>query len=339
MRHSPIAMYPRTALLSALLDGLARHPIERQTLAQIQAGRGTVYPDRPPISWITGGGNRAVGVTFGTAQARDGYDIPVRIYRPRRVRDTETDVPVVVYLHGGGWVQGNVVMYDPLCMHLAEQVRAVVVSVDYRLAPEHRAPVAAHDAIDATRWVAGHGGALRADGRRLALCGDSAGGNLAAVVAQAFRDDHGPETSPIRHQALIYPATDLTMSSPSIDELAEAPMLTRRNMLALREHYAPAGTDYTDPILSPLFGDLEGLPPALIQTADLDPLRDDGIRYAEALRAAHVAVRLTNYLRVPHGFASYPGVVSTGAQHRAELVGELRTHLYAVGIPTAATGG
>lgn len=326
MRHSPIAMYPRTALLAALLDYGPPGAIEHQTLEQIQAHRGDVYPDRPPVSWVTGGGNRSVGVTFGTAPARDGYEIPLRIYRPRAVRDTDTDVPVMLFFHGGGWVQGNVVMYDPLCMHLAERVRAVVVSVDYRLAPEYKAPTAAQDAIDATLWVAQHGGALRADCSRLAVCGDSAGGNLAAVVAQGVRD---AIPSPLRHQALIYPATDLTMSSPSIDELAGAPLLTKANMVAFRAHYVPDGLALTDPVLSPLFGTLPGLPPALVQTADLDPLRDDGTRYADALRAAGVPVRLTNYLRVPHGFASFPGAVPAGAQHRAELVHELRTHLYA----------
>jgi acetyl esterase len=109
-------------------------------------------------------------------------------------------------------------------------------------------------------------------------------------------------------------------------------------MLAFRAHYVPDGHDLTDPILSPLFGSLAGLPPTLVQTADLDPLRDDGIRYADALRAAHVPVRLTNYLRVPHGFASFPGALPTGAQHRAELVHELRTHLYDDPGSAAPTG-
>ena len=336
MRHSPIALYPRTALLAALLDSGLRKPVERQSLEEIQAERGAVTPDRPPFSWVTGRVDRSVGITYGTARARDGYELPLRIYRPRAVRDTDVDVPVVVFLHGGGFVRGNVVMYDPLCTFLAAQVRAVVVSVDYRLAPEHPAPTAAHDATDATAWVAGHGAALRADTGRIALCGDSAGGNLAAVAAQLLRDRGD---SPVVHQALLYPATDMTLASPSIAANADAPMLTRASIVAFRELYAPTGSDWTDPLVSPLFGDLEGLPPALVQTADLDPLRDDGVRYADALAAAGVPVRLTNYVRVPHGFASVPGMVPTSAQHRAELVGELRRHVYAADAPERAPAG
>ncbi len=270
-------------------------------------------------------GPEPMGITFGTARARDGHEIPLRIYRPRSVRDTETDVPIIIWIHGGGFVLGNVMMYDAICSHLAAHVRAVVVSVDYRMAPEHQAPVAAYDCIDATRWVSQRGGALRADRRRMAVAGDSAGANLAAVVAQDCTA-HGIR---LRHQALLYPATDMTLTSPSIAEHANAPMLTRASIVASIAHYAPAGADLRDPLLSPLFGRLEGLPAALIQTADLDPLRDDGLRYAAALRDAGVAARHTNYLRAPHGFASFPGAVTFGAQHRSELVQELRANLYA----------
>jgi acetyl esterase len=335
MRHSPVAMSPVTAGFTALMSRL-RTPVESLDLAEIQAGRGFAYPARPPFSWVTGAVDPAVGITYGTAPARDGYTLPLRIYRPREARDTATDIPVVVFLHGGGWVQGNVVAYDPLCTHLARRVRAVVVSVDYRMAPEHKAPTAAYDCIDATRWIAGHAEVLRADTSRLAVCGDSAGGNLAAVLAQAARDEGGPR---IVHQSLVYPATDLTLASASIDEHADAPMLTRANILAFRSHYLPEGADPSSPVLSPLLGDLTGLPPALIQTADLDPLRDDGIRYADALRSAGVPTRLTNYVRVPHGFASFPGATPIGAQHRAELVHELRSHLYAAGGDGAGPPG
>ena len=175
--------------------------------------------------------------------------------------------------------------------------------------------------------VRASGDVLRADTSRMAVAGDSAGGNLAAVVAQVLRD-HGDHR--LRHQALIYPATDLTMSSPSIDEHANAAGLTRRSMSAFRDHYVPAGHDLRDPLLSPLFGRLDGLPPALVQTADLDPLRDDGTRYAAALRDAGVPVRLTNYLRVPHGFAFTPGAApAVGRQQRWELAAELSTALNA----------
>jgi len=335
MRHSPRAMYPRTALFTAIYDRLVR-PSDELTPTQLQGARARSFPDRPPVSWVTGGGTRSVGITYGTAPARDGYEVPLRIYRPRSVRDTDTDVPVVVFLHGGGFVQGNVVMYDPLCTQVAKQVRAVVVSVDYRLAPEHRAPTAVHDSVDATAWVARQAHVLRADARRMAVMGDSAGGNLAAVVAQVLRDRGG---SPLRHQALLYPALDLTLSSPSLREHAEAPMLTLRTIRWCADHYAAPGADRSDPVLSPLFGELAALPPALIQTADLDPLRDDGTRYADALRAARVPVRHTNYVKVPHGFASFPGAVNSGPQQRAELVGELRAHLWPGDAPSGTGGG
>lgn len=329
-------MSPLTAGFTAVLDRFVHRPIEALDLAQIQARRGRTYPEHPPFTWITGPVDRSVGITYGTAPARDGYEIPLRIYRPRAVRDTEADVPVILYFHGGGWVQGNVVMYDPLCTHLARKVRAVVVSVDYRLAPEHRAPTPGHDCVDATSWVAANGPVLRADTSRLAVCGDSAGGNLAAVVALASRDRGGPR---LRHQALIYPGLDQTLSSPSIEENADAPVLTRANILAFQRHYLPERADPRDPMLSPLFADLRRLPPALVQTAELDPLRDDGVRYAAALRAAGVAVRDTTYVRVPHGFASFPGAVPVGAQHRAELVRELRSHLYAAGADGGRLSG
>ncbi len=172
-----------------------------------------------------------------------------------------------------------------------------------------------------------HGERWSADTSRLAVAGDSAGGNLAAVVCQVVRDDGGPV---IAHQALIYPGTDATMSQPSIRQHADAPVLTRPKIEAFLAHYrGPDGLAPQDPLLSPLWAaDHSGLPPALVQTADLDPLRDEGALYADAaLRRAGVPVRLTNYLGAPHGFASFPGATHIGAQARAELVGELRSHL------------
>lgn len=322
--------YRGVSPLIGAVSFLAAHrgpPVERLDHDGIQRARASVRPTNALAMLLTGRVDPAVGITYGTAPARDEHEIPLRIYRPRALRDSRTDVPVIMWFHGGGWVLGNVVDCDPICTFLAAEVGAVVVSVDYRMAPEHRAPVAAHDCVDATTWVAVHGDVLHADTSRMAVAGDSAGGNLAAVVAQVLRN-HGDTR--LRHQALIYPATDFTMSSPSLREHPNAPILTRRSIDAFRDHYVRPGHDPRDPVISPLFGRLEGLPPALVQTADLDPIRDDGIRYAEALRAAGVPTRLTNYLRVPHGFASMPGAApSVGRQHRWELANELRSALSA----------
>jgi acetyl esterase len=315
---------PLIALVSFVNDRIGE-PVERLDLDGIQRSRAGAAPRTPVTARITGAVDRSVGITYGTAPARDEHEIPLRIYRPRSLPDARTDVPVVMWFHGGGWVLGDVVGHDPLCTFLAAQVGCVVVSVDYRMAPEHRGPVAAQDCVDATTWVGVNGDVLRADTSRMAVAGDSAGGNLAAVVAQVLRD-HGDTR--LRHQALIYPATDLTMSSPSIREQPNAAGLTKRSMDAFRDHYVAPGHDLRDPLLSPLFGRLDGLPPALVQTADRDPIRDDGIRYAHALRAAGVPTRLTNYLKVPHGFASMPGAApAVGRQHRWELVAELTSAL------------
>ncbi len=310
---------PRTAVLSALVD-LVRPSVAGMDGDAIQAARARSIPRGPLTERLTGPVDPSVGITFGTAPARDDFEIPLRIYRPRSVPDSRTDVPVVMWFHGGGWVLGNVVDYDPVCTLIAASLPAVVVSVDYRMAPEHRAPTAAFDCVDATTWVQVSGDVLRADTTRMAVAGDSAGGNLAAVVAQVLRD---AGITALRHQALVYPATDLTMSSPSLAELPRAAILDRRAIDAFRAHYLRPGHDPRDPLVSPLFGRLDGLPPALVQTAALDPIRDDGIRYADALRAAGVPVRLTDYQQVPHGFASFPGATPVGRQQRWELVAEL----------------
>jgi acetyl esterase len=320
---------PPLVTLLALAQDLRDRPVEELDADGIQEAR-TAQPTTTRVgSLLAGGVDRAVGITYGTAPARDDHEIPLRIYRPRALRDSRTDVPVVMWFHGGGWVLGGVLGHDPICTHLAAQVGCVVVSVDYRLAPEHRAPTAALDCVDATTWVRASGDILRADTSRMAVAGDSAGGNLAAVVAQVLRD-HGIRLS---LQALVYPVTDLTLSSPSLTEYATAPRLTSRSMEAFRDHYAGPVPDLRDPLLSPLHGHLEGLPAALVQTADLDPLRDDGIRYAAALRDAGVPVRLTNYLGVPHGFLDLVRVSPAARQQRWELVAELATALGTSGRP------
>ncbi len=316
-------MSPLTTLVSVVAD-LSRTRVETADIDAIQRARASALPRTPLHAAICGRAEPGVGITYGTAPARDDHEIPLRLYRPRALRDAHTDVPVVMWFHGGGWVWGNLLDYDPVCTAISARVGAVVVSVDYRLAPEHRAPVAAHDCVDATTWVAASGDVLRADTGRMAVAGDSAGGNLAAVVAQVMRD---AGMTNLRHQALLYPATDLTMASPSLTEHSRGAILDRRAVDAFRDHYLPPGGDPRDPLVSPLWGSLEGLPPALVQTADLDPIRDDGIRYAAALETAGVRTRLTNYPRVPHGFASFPFATPVGRMQRAELVSELSAAL------------
>jgi acetyl esterase len=292
------------------------------SVQQMRQARSFASPNRAPFTWIVGRVPRGVDISEATFRACDGEELSLRVYRPSR----GAGLPVIVYFHGGGWVLGSVRGYDPLCGYLADAVGAVVVNVDYRLAPEHPAPHGVHDCVDAVRWIGSNGSVLRADVGRLAVSGDSAGGNLAAVAARVIRDEGGPA---IGCQALIYPGTDATMSHPSIAEHADAPMLTRAEIVEYLYCYLDGtGLDPKDPLVSPFWvDDLSGLPPALVQTADLDPLRDEGLGYASKLADAGVAVRATNYLGAPHGFMSFPGVTVCAPQARLELVTELRRHL------------
>jgi acetyl esterase len=249
-----------------------------------------------------------------------GGDIAVRVYRPAG----DGPWPLVVYFHGGGWVIGDIETHDSLCQHLAVDTPAVVVSVDYRLAPEHRCPAAVEDAEAATRWAAAHAAEMGADPSRLAVAGDSAGGNLAAVVARRARDAGGPA---IAFQLLVYPATDLTRSQPSHVENGEGYMLTTEAMEWFIGHYL-GDTDPKDPDISPLFAtDLAGLPPALVVTAEFDPLRDEGEAYAERLRDAGVAARTSRYDGMIHGFLSMDSLLDGARRALAETIAALRTAL------------
>jgi acetyl esterase len=241
--------------------------------------------------------------------------IPVRVYVPAGDPPGERGRGVLVYLHGGGWTIGSVEDYDPVCRTLANRSGAVVVSVDYRLAPEHPFPAAVDDALAAVRWVAraGASGELGTgvDATRLAVGGDSAGGNLAAVVARELRD----ADPPLRLQLLVYPAVDMTMSYPSIDENGEGYFLTKDTMLWFGDNYVGDEVERTDPLVSPLHADpgaLVGVAPALVVTAEYDPLRDEGEAYAAALVAAGVEVTATRYDGVIHGFFSLPDIIPEG---------------------------
>jgi acetyl esterase/lipase len=304
----------RTRVLCALAAARPGPPVADLTPERLRRNRAAVLPHGFPFSTVFGAVPASVSITTRDATTRDGQ-VPVRVYRPTRAA---ASAPLVMFFHGGGWVQGNVRSYDPLCAQVAARVGAVVVSVDYRLAPEHVFPAAVHDAYD---WALGHAVELDIDPRRVAVMGDSAGGNLAAVVALMARDL--PDGPAIAAQVLIYPATDATLTAESLQRNAHAPILTRADVHGFLGHYRGTA-EVTDPLLSPLHAPSHaGLPPALVQTAELDPLRDDGLRYAEALRGAGVPVRYTEYVGVPHGFASFPGAVLCGEQALAEVADAL----------------
>ncbi|MEZ5380359.1 MAG: alpha/beta hydrolase [Microthrixaceae bacterium] len=223
-------------------------------------------------------------------------DLRVRFYRDA---DTKPGVPAICFFHGGGWVVGDLDSHDPPCRALAQQTGAVVMAVDYRLAPEARFPAAVEDCLAAYVWLSDHAGELGVDATRLAVMGDSAGGNLAALVALAARDGAAPAPA---LQVLVYPGCDLTMSLPSIDTFAEGFMLTRESMLWFRSHYLPDESMRRDPAASPLFADPTGVAPALVFTAGFDPLRDEGRAYAARLAEAGVPTVDRCFDDLIHGF-------------------------------------
>jgi acetyl esterase len=253
-----------------------------------------------------GGTPEEVGAVSDRTVPGPAGEIPVRVYTPR---EGTAPHPIVMFFHGGGFVIGDLDTHDQVCRSLANGSRAMVVAVDYRLAPEHPYPAAPDDCWAATTWVAEHGAELGGDPTRMAVAGDSAGGNLAAVVAQQARDSGGP---PLKSQVLIYPATDLSMLHPSITENGEGYLLTKEGMEWFMGHYAP---DVDHVRCSPLAAiDLSGLPPALVITAEFDPLRDEGEAYAEHLREAGVPVVLTRYDGMIHGFFQLGFLMDAGTK-------------------------
>ena len=248
--------------------------------------------------------------------------IPARHYRPA----TAEPMPLLVFYHGGGWTIGDLDTYDALCRLTCRDAEVHVLSVDYRLAPEHPAPAAVDDAYAAFRWAHEHAGELGAISDKVAVGGDSAGGNLAAVVSQLARDDEGP--MPVL-QWLIYPRTDFTAKTRSLSLFAKGFLLTKADMDWFEAQYlADSGIEPTDPRVSPLLADtLSGLPPALIVTAGFDPLRDEGNQYAAALRDAGTPVDLRSTGSLTHGFANLFPLGGGSAVATTELISALRAHL------------
>jgi len=229
--------------------------------------------------------------------------IPVRVYTPAG----HGPRPILVYFHGGGWVLGSLDTHDGTSRSLATGAGCIVVSVDYRLAPEHKFPAAAEDAYAATRWVAEHAASLGGDPARIAVGGDSAGGNLTAVVSLMARDRGGP---PLAFQLLIYPVTAAPSENASYRDNATGYFLTAAAMHWFWGHYTHGGADDANPYAAPLrASDLTRLPPAFVITAEYDPLRDEGEAYAKRLRDAGVAVQSKRYPGIIHGFFGMGAVI------------------------------
>ncbi|WP_102141044.1 alpha/beta hydrolase [Mycobacterium hubeiense] len=258
----------------------------------------------------------------------DITDVPVRIYWPPI--EQHDNLPVVVFYHGGGWAIGDLDTHDGVARAHAVGAEAIVVSVDYRLAPEHPWPAGIDDSWAALRWVGEHADELGGDSQRIAVAGDSAGGNISAVMAQLARDQGGP---PLVFQLLWYPSTTGDMSLPSFTENADAPILNRDMIAAFLQWYLPdteiGEPDKLSPTLAPAnTADLSGLPPAYIGTAEHDPLRDDGARYAELLSAAGVPVELHNEPTLVHGFVNFAPVVPAAAEATNRGLAALKAALH-----------
>jgi acetyl esterase/lipase len=303
-------MQPDVAMVLEIMAGMGLPPMETLSAADARALLAATAEARPP-------GPEVGDVTDGLIPVPSG-DLPYRLYRP--AGPPEGPRPLVVYFHGGGWVLGNLDSDDPLCRDLCARSGAVVVSVNYRHAPEVRFPAAALDAFAAVQWADANAIELGGIPGQLAVAGWSAGANVAAVACQLARDAEGPNIS---GQLLICPVVDSDMTRPSYTENGDGYILTTALMRWFWDYYADPA-DRGDPRAAPLRGNLEGLPRACIVTADFDPLRDEGVAYARALEAAGVPVRLARARGHTHTSVTMVGVVISGAPVRAEIGETLR---------------
>lgn len=313
----------------ALLDMMeARGIAPTHTLAPTEARRfyrerrAVLQPEPPEVGQIA------------ELQAQGPHGaIPLRLYKPKTVganissgSDTvATKLPVLMYFHGGGWVIGDLDTHDTLCRELANKSGCAVVAVDYRMGPENRFPAAVDDSFAATRWVHDNAKSLGLDPKRMAVGGDSAGGNLAAVVSVLARD---AGDLPLQFQLLIYPATDMRRGSASHISNGEGYLLTNDTMEYFQGHYVADKSQYLDPRASPLLnGNLANLPPAFVMTAGYDPLRDEGLAYADALSVAGNLATHICFERQIHGFITMGRVLDEANTAVAICAAELKRAL------------
>ena len=289
----PVTLDPDAAAIYQAFQDAGRPAYETlppsEAREYYRAARPVVNPDPPALESVK---PLSIPAPHGT--------IPARIYTPKMLRKNNGLAPCLVFFHGGGWVIGDLDTHDVVCQKLAHEGELIVISVDYRLAPEHKFPAAADDAITATKWVADNARQFGIDAAHLLVGGDSAGGNLAAVVALAARDGDGPK---LAGQVLVYPATDFAMKHPSHSEPDTSILLTHSVIKWFCNHYINGAADIDDWRASPARAKtLAGLPPTYVLTAGADPLRDEGADYAARLKEAGVPVTYRHFPGQFHGF-------------------------------------
>jgi acetyl esterase len=304
-----MALHPQCKAFLDIIAGGGGKPLEQLPVAEGREMARAMNELGGPVEDVARVENRTVP---GPAQP-----IAVRVYRP----SSADRLPGLMFFHGGGFVIGNLDSHDRQCRALANASGAVVVAVDYRLAPEHQFPAAADDAYAATAYVASHAGEFGIDPQRLGVAGDSAGANLATVVALMARDRHGPA---LKFQLLVYPLVDFDDESPSLHEFGHDHFLTRETMDWFAEQYVPP-SERRNPYAAPWYAaDLRGLPPAMVLTAECDPLRDQGEAYARRLQQAGVAVEHKRYEGMIHPFLSLGGIVDTARTAIADAAAAVR---------------
>ncbi|BBZ15225.1 alpha/beta hydrolase [Mycobacterium branderi] len=304
-----------TDALAGLLPG-PLHTLGVEGARAVLAGLSEQSPPPPPLHSVE---DHTVGGPAGPLQTR--------VYRP----GPENDLPVLIHLHGGGWAMGTLDASEALCRSLSDKAGCVVVSVDYRLAPEHKFPAAVNDCYAAVQWVANHADEIGADSNRIAIGGESAGANLAAATTLLARDSGGP---PLAFQLLAYPVTEYAVERPSWREHASAPLLTVDDVTWFWAQYLRDQADRTDPRATPSnASSLAGLPPAYILTAEHDPVRDDGEQYGQRLRDAGVDVTVKRYPGVFHGFLSMVGMLNRTAEALDDAAAQL-AHAFATAPAT-----
>jgi acetyl esterase len=306
------------------LDGMRAaggKPLHEQTIDEIRAMIGTVSQQlAAPPSAVHDVADRRIPAAGG--------DIGVRIYTPRAL-DAGESLPLLLHFHGGGWIAGDLDTHDSIARYFSRHADAIVVAVDYRLAPEHRFPVAVDDAYAGLTWAVAHAGEIRGDAARVAVAGDSAGGNLAAVVCQLAKARGGPS---IAFQALIYPSVDfdLTAAYPSRSQFGGGDyFLSTRDMELFRSHYLrDSASEVRDARASPIAAsDLRGLPPALVVTSGCDLLRDEGRAYADRLAAAGVPVEYRCFEGTIHAFMSFAAAIPMAVEGLSFVANRLRVAL------------